>query len=1837
MQTTKQNTGLTQRSPTHNRLDTTAIAFASCGSSNDSILRLSKLKGMFYHQVRKVFGYVAENVLPLSYRAETTVLYQSGTQTLKMDLNMVPRKTIFSRKCRRRRGLKVAFRTNGYPVKTYFCSVCHRQNWQDIQLEILSNNSDFACVNALCNCPDWFTSYLAYKSPSYPKLFNLIDPSSGFFEILERSSRKRHALRTDVQNDSGHEFFRKSLTKKLRKGIMLRFPPYIFGSVSKFLNVIGENNYEVQIAKPPPAELNVNAFYLEQLTTLPAEPTTQKSSSYRKFEYARCNSDWCYCTYGLHKKCSYCLVCPCQCEDYDYDDDDDDDNTPPRENADSWGSEIVDTWSVADNQIFGLGSADEVLNAVKNKTLPLVDNTLLKTNKVMHDMGESILPDLSVALNKVTATVNSFAEDFTIENVFSVLSKGIAPVLSVVKEWKVPLMLMTLFVIAYFVSRIVLDSAFIFSVLALICVWLLNYFGIAKDVVNSALNFMPAENHSFGANNLSMFLFPFIAVIITGQVMKSGMVSLKGLTYAEKIPRAIRGTIDFAEQLREAVNYAHSYIKDLLYGESGITIDGGMSDCVEFQEEVEQLLLTPDLENAIKGSRKICDQIENLYIKGLAFWKRNPPLDRKLLESVNKYMQPLSSVYTKVQASPVYSSKMRAKPMCVLLDGKSSIGKSELIKFLCKDLLHEIKPGIDNINEFIYARASEQEFWDGYANQPITIFDDFMQRLDSLSNPNAELFEVIRAVNCFPYSLHMASLVEKANSYFSSKIVLLTSNETLLSQRVKSLTCADALLNRISFPFEVLIDESVQNVHGGLDLDKLEKFNERTGFEGIINLNIYRFRELDLFNGRTIAGPTLTYNELVLKLRKQLRRTLNREDLVQQQVLKYNVVPAENQALFSTVDIEKVEAEEFEVPVEESQHLMVKALQKCRTGLQKAYDAVKEHPWLTAIGAASLIVGMISIFTMPFNTGKRVKNAISKYSRTQSPKNFENKPVLTKFMAAQSPTVSEVKPQVTSFIKSQSPNSTITKPMINKFVQSQSPSSSEIKMPRQNFVKSQFAMNQVKMSSYFEQDKNCLDIVERVRNNTLQLFGEDGDQIVLVGNIIALQGKIALMPRHYLCAAACFKNFYITKRASFDHIIPLPYNCFETAVEMKDKDLAAFFLGDQFPSYPDLMKYIPTLKDLQKLEGVPAVFAETIVETVNHSFRKRELDILVPNIECLDSMCVKTSGFDDMCTVRNGYGYFAPSQRGVCGSSLVVHNSQVRQKLIGLHTAQQLQTGQCYAQGLVFEELRDLISVFPQKYRLIYNTEWMNTAENQYAEGNFTVVGALEKPVINPGQSKLVKSPIFEQLGKSEMAPAVLRPIERNGEMIDPLKKGLEKAGVNVCLVPKDLTDMVASYNLHLHLSSCGFELDQYQRILSFEEAVCGVEGDDFIQSMSRTTSAGWPYTMTTKLPGKMDFFSDKETYDLTGSRCQELREDVSYLIECALRGEKLQVYLVDTLKDEKRKLSKIENVETRVFSVGPLHYNILYRMYFGGYIASKVRNRHNNFHAVGTDHNTEWEDLYRRLQSKSQGMGSVFAGDFSNFDGTLNAQFGWSNYEQNIEPFYQMSPDWHPNDQRIREALMDAKLHSLHICGDIIALWNQSQGSGNVDTVNFNCDLNVMYHMAAWVLLGHELKKFKDHVYLTVYGDDSVVNVSEIYRDSFNATNISQIFSEFGLKYTNDQKTTVFEDEDMSTITYLKRSFKYDSDFKRIIAPLNLTSCNEMLNWLKKGPNMDVQLALNIERALQEYALHGSMLYNYQSKRIRDVIRRYRWSIEEPYVPSFSEQLRFWNFRDRQPCDFVC
>jgi ribosomal protein S26 len=358
----------------------------------------------------------------------------------------------------------------------------------------------------------------------------------------------------------------------------------------------------------------------------------------------------------------------------------------------------------------------------------------------------------------------------------------------------------------------------------------------------------------------------------------------------DRLPKAINGASSLFQIIKTAWENSVDWIRENILQQSPILrFDGGQREVEDWIKRMEYFN-NPLIWQQILVDPKLVDEIMAIYIKGQELISRYHDFPRITIEKIKSALPTIKTLHTQALNSSAHNMNMRAKPICVLFAGPTSIGKTGCTIPLAGELLKEL--GVLKPEDFlkegwsdahIYSRAVHQEFWDGYVNQEIVIYDDFGQALDSPTNPNIEWFEVIKGVNLFPWNLHMAAISQKNNTLFNAKAVLLTTNDLRMS--VKSLISPEAVISRISHPYRVIIKPQYLDHTGRLDLAKVHAEMKVPG----PNLNIYLFQRMTLqCNTEGVpCGPPLTYFQMSAQVREALRTTLSAQSDMSKGVSAY--------------------------------------------------------------------------------------------------------------------------------------------------------------------------------------------------------------------------------------------------------------------------------------------------------------------------------------------------------------------------------------------------------------------------------------------------------------------------------------------------------------------------------------------------------------------------------------------------------------------------------------------------------------------------------------------------------------------------------------------------------------------------------------------------------------------------------------------------------------------------------------------------------------------------------------------------------------------------------------
>lgn len=144
----------------------------------------------------------------------------------------------------------------------------------------------------------------------------------------------------------------------------------------------------------------------------------------------------------------------------------------------------------------------------------------------------------------------------------------------------------------------------------------------------------------------------------------------------------------------------------------------------------------------------------------------------------------------------------RIDPTCIFVTGEPGCGKSLLQSMVVKKLTKILKKDFD---ETAYTRSSVMKHWDGYAQQPLTIIDDFAQANCRSGTPSQEVLEFIQMCSTVDYRLPMADLKQKGMK-FTSPLLFLSSNtpcNRIIDYMTRSIVNGNAALRRFTGMFEL--------------------------------------------------------------------------------------------------------------------------------------------------------------------------------------------------------------------------------------------------------------------------------------------------------------------------------------------------------------------------------------------------------------------------------------------------------------------------------------------------------------------------------------------------------------------------------------------------------------------------------------------------------------------------------------------------------------------------------------------------------------------------------------------------------------------------------------------------------------------------------------------------------------------------------------------------------------------------------------------------------------------------------------------------------------------------
>lgn len=1372
--------------------------------------------------------------------------------------------------------------------------------------------------------------------------------------------------------------------------------------------------------------------------------------------------------------------------------------------------------------------------------------------------------------------------------------------------------------------------------------------------------------------------------------------------YNENIPKLIDGAIFIVELIISKISkYVLGKPYDVIRKLGIVEIDEWALECAQFVTDFNNRKILPSSDSLTTALR--------LYCKGISFVASNSIYrnDRKVSKLVDEVRKDVGKVYNTLSQNGFFTNGPRMEPVVVTLQGPSGIGKSLNIQCMLRDWLPQMISNPEELAHFqrnpsdsFYARQNEHKYFDGYHNQFATIFDDFGQVKDE-NNLESEYMELIRMTNSYPNILHMADLLQKGNTVFSSKLIVLTTN--LKSIRPKSILEPDAVIRRMDLCFQMVprarycteltrdnpdpTKRVLQPHHLQGDFkwapDLFEFIQFKYTATGIMPLQTYSYDEMSkiiIEKYKQKESFSKKYLDILKKIVDESIERVNGEevedpirtnddDLYWQETAgahgdddSDSDSPATPQMDLQMDNVEEtlLFAEASEMISNSSSDVEVDLKAKWSAKQTKGMTSPPEYVLiLRRAGIATFEdwterqVNLINMMIRRalLNTGLTVATVLALDDEDFAEWSVDVE-LVQEVCIALAP-FEEITVRVSSL---QSHFSDImskigvvweyTKTGARKFIRHALNSRALLSAVQIGFglvgigliiaavrgVASLWKVFTASAQSFTKSDRrehkrgslmkvrnlrgaskeeryqemlssgdyghgasaqfSCEATSVAARNiqpniYTIKFFKTESRR----GMCLFLKDNILLFPRHYgNVMTAKLEDGSLTRDSPifFDnpggahHSVPLSDildNVWDTD-ELGDKDLVLVKL-DKINHHKNILKYFATTSEIELFDYLWAGYV-TIVDNAFHLTRLKA--------ERKPEFIVEPKGGDYRYTIKGTFLYGHPTRDGDCGSLLYSDEpNHAPGKLLAFHVAGFEREKRGVSVILTQDILQSAVDLLEAWGKI--TPQMIAGINSRVPYGtNFTNFAEAELGVNAPIHSRIKRSKFWCKWGPHKKAPARLKPFMRpDKSVVDPMTMALTKYSE----LKPDVDRQILSFawrSLAAHLTKVSTPIGRTTP-LTYQESAAGDPGRPFMKGIPRSTSAGYPLSLT-GISGKRGIWGSEGSYDFTTGLSMLLEKQFYKILEDAHNEIRHDYIFTDFLKDELRSLEKANSGSTRLISGAPVIFQLVFRSLFMSFISWTMTNRITNGFGPGINpYSREWHEIAIRLRSVDPSKGNnILAGDFGNFDGSQIRQI----HSAVRKLINAICEDDHVD---ARYTLWQEVEEPYHICGKTIYQWKSKLSSGTPGTTTINSTYCMLLFVYAWIMLHPSgalgVEEFWEKIVIIVFGDDHILAISHDVLSWFNGETIHRVFTDMGLVYTNATKTGPPEVRNLEEQTFLKRGFRYDEQLSRYVAPLELDTILEMPYWVdKRFAEDETQHLIILQQALDELAFHGETVW---------------------------------------------
>jgi hypothetical protein len=1311
------------------------------------------------------------------------------------------------------------------------------------------------------------------------------------------------------------------------------------------------------------------------------------------------------------------------------------------------------------------------------------------------------------------------------------------------------------------------------------------------------------------------------------------VVGLVGLILCKMIPRSIH-IKEITEILRlyntsmPAISDGFSFLKESLaflpecisawtrYLCPKLFWSDALKEGIISQWSAEVSLIVKEEPTMMQRDLVKVDKLKKLYEQGRIFETQiglTPDIPITFSSLIQKMMRQLEPIYVLVNDMTGWG-KTRRTPFCICLHGMSQVGKSSV----AASIAHFLYSDITNEGQLRYVRKIADDFWSKYTGQPVVVYDDAFQ-----STQLKDALEIIDLISNAPYPLNMPCVndpsIGNKGAECKAEVVILNTN-TPYPEASSVMFDKNALFNRrhLMVQCEVKSEFWTTDAVGNLVPNYQEDFShlrfhitdnkrERIVTAQFDNLNDFLFCVGEKFEAwmfkeskvlKNIKDCAKRASDLgKIRKAKMYERYAEQKKLadVQSEITSIDDVPLidlSDDSQFMHVTPSKLKKTigkisnlfrlnprgEYEAQVAilgpggvvdtltaASQATTCAGATVISIGAalvelrNKKYENSPEAlPWKALRLAALTFVGGFALFKMVTNV-KYISNNIKGISNADP-----NQSMLYNILVNNAATIPDHESEARAY--------------------------NVDKVPRQ-------ARKQVFAQA--TTDPNA----ERLCNDNYQyrlaeIQIENGS--VRAMGALPVGGRLLLVPYHFFIGP---DGKQIKDGARMSLIIKdchpvLDY--FDSArlqrLKHKDgtpKDAALYLWSKSMQSLKVILSHFISERDLPNFKK----YSDARLMKYNG---EREL-IKVMNVQEKFSYAMPEGSGELMYS--RGWRYEALTKPGDCGSPIVLFDTTIERKLLGIHICARKNSHTGYSELITCEEMmpyKELVSRDCLNFPIPEGLE--NGTPKVVISECCTYLGTVPdtKALSLCSKTRIKPSPIHGLMREPVKQPAILSHLDpRITDGSSPWDKGLAALKPGNPFKLSTLSLVIDDLKIQIR----GWQ-KQPKGVLTEHQAINGDKTvSQYMEPMCLHSSPGQPFTRIRTAHdagGKFFLFEGEPGHYTVGH--PKLRERLNERLEHAREGLRIESIANGCLKDETRPNAKVLECKTRLFTIFPCDHILMTRQYFSEFNCAVMENFSTSFSKIGINpYSADWDDLCQRMMAFSN---FGFCADYKNFDGSIFPQV-MDAFMDCVEYFYRDEDD-HAENMLVRRVLYDEIIHTIMQVGNTVFAKHGCNPSGNGLTTIINTFVNFMYLAYAYLELAptthRSMKSFHENALPAIFGDDNWVSIKYKALSFYNLCTVRDCLAQYGITITDSKKSgNIVPYIDNKEADFLKNSLRRSGLFW--FALLDKDSIYEMINWIKDSLDDKSCLLDNCNTALRFMYFYGPEEFSSFRTRLDDIL----------------------------------